>query len=175
MIVAGIGTIIILISLFVTLIIRNQKRKHYQEENIATIPPLSFHQLIQNMTWTDVEKEMIRLSLDKKRELSQMKLAYGVLLKLEPANYLEKKNYELHLYINEKSSFIDVCTKEDGDPYTEYMIDHEEWHNILAYYISSKSLLQYEKPTLVSAILYSMTTNGFSLEELHQSIEAHTG
>lgn len=169
-----IGITIILCIIFIALAIQNHKNQNNKHQTKAVQESVSFRQLMQEISWSQIEQEMIRLKLDEKRELSLVKLAYETLLSHEPSK-TQERNFSLYLHINEDRGFIDVCSKEEGDLYTEYMIEYEDWKNILAYTVSANSLQQYDKTTLVSAILYSMTTNGFSQNELNQSFQVHTG
>jgi hypothetical protein len=173
-VVAGISIIIVLFLLFIWLSIEKPESKHTQNNISTPSIPIPFSSCISEVSWEEVEIEFTRLALDKQREISRMQQAYEELLDLQPTPHIGK-SFTLHYHLNEKNEFIDVFAQEDEDFYTEYMIDHEEWHNILAYNISGESLGNYTKPTLVCATLYSITTAGYSSLEILQKKRAHTG
>jgi hypothetical protein len=172
-VVVGIGiTALLLILVWIT--IQKSKSIDNKEQNLTTSDPISLATCISEVSWEEVEKELIRLNLDKQRDMLQMKQAYEELLHLHPADSL-KKQFILYLHLNEEKKFVDVYTKEEGDFYTEYMIDQDEWKNVLAYTISREIMNKYSKPTLVCATLFSMTTVHYSSKEIFHKKQAPTG
>jgi hypothetical protein len=165
---------LVLFLLFLS-IISKKPNKHLEEDDIPTPSiPVVFTDCLSEMNWREVENEIIRLKLDKQRDLTKMKNAYEEINQLSPVKSMER-SFSLYFHINEESGFVDVFAKEDGDFYTEYMIDHEDWCKLLTYQISDKSLRKYPKPTLVCATLFMMTTVGYSSEEILLKKQAHTG
>jgi hypothetical protein len=136
--------------------------------------PVSLANCISDVSWEEVEEEIIRLQLDKQRDMPHMKKAFEELLHLKP-NEEQHKKFVLYLHLNEKRKFIDVYSKEEGDFYTEYMIDQDEWEKVLTYTISHEMLHTCTKPTIVCATLFSMTTAGYSSNEIREKKRATAG
>ncbi|WP_028778401.1 DUF6557 family protein [Shimazuella kribbensis] len=169
------GTMSLVIFLLFLSIISKKPTNQPKDDDIPTPSiPVLLTDCISEMNWSEVENEFIRLQLEKQRDLINLKKAYEEIIQLSPHKSI-KKSFRLYFHINEESGFIDVFAKEDGDFYTEYMIDHEDWCNLLTYQISDKSLRKYPKPTLVCATLFMMTTVGYSSEEILLKKQAHTG
>ncbi|MCH5586569.1 hypothetical protein MK805_16645 [Shimazuella sp. AN120528] len=168
-IVVGMGIITLLLFLILWFFIRKSKSTGNKE--ILTLP--SFASCLTDVSWDEVEEELIRLHLDKLRNLSQLKQTYEELFYLQPNNSLEKQ-FVLYLHLNEERKFIDVYAKEKGDLYTEYMIDEDEWKNVLAYEVSKEALDKYSKPTLVCATLFTITAARYSSNKISQRKQAPT-
>lgn len=154
-----IGITIFILFLFIWFLI--QKLSKRDTNKISDVLPISLATCISEVSWEEVEKEFFRLHLNKQRNVLSLKQAYDELLQLQPNNSLETP-FVLYLHLNEERNFIDVYAKEEGDFYTEYMIDKARWENILAYTISREIMDKYSKPTLVCATLFSITADGYT-------------
>lgn len=169
----GIGIITFLLSLL-WLSIQKWKSSSKEKNIKTTIASASLATCVSEVNWEEIEKEVVRLQIDKQRDISQMKEAFQELLHLKP-NETQNKRFVLYLHLNEAREFIEVYSKEEGDFYTEYMIDQDEWERVLAYTISSEMLNNYSKPTIVCATLFSMTTAGYSSKEIIKKKRAPAG
>lgn len=170
----GIGIITAFLLLLVWLSIQKWKSSDKEKNTETSMAPVSLTTCILELSWEEIEKEMVRLRLDKQRDIFQMKLTYEELLQLKP-NGSQNSQFVLYLHLNEARDFIDVYSKEEGDFYTEYMIDQDEWENVLAYTISSEMLNNYSKATIVCATLFSITSNGYSSKEIIEKKQAPAG
>lgn len=160
--------------LLVWLSIQKWKSSNKEKNTETSMAPVSLTTCILEVSWEEIEKEMVRLRLNKHRDIFQMKQTYEELLHLKP-NDSQNKQFILYMHLNEERDFIEVYSKEEGDVYTEYMIDQDEWENVLAYSVSSEMLNSYSKPTIVCATLFSITSNGYSSKEIIEKKQAPTG
>lgn len=171
----GIGFGILLLYGFISFLIKKAPRntKHKTDDKQQVSPSICFQDLIQDVTWSEIAEVLNRFVLYRQRDLERMHQSYKELLQIQPLQ--ATLHFQLFLHMSEERQFIDVYTKEQGDPYTEYMIDHDDWRKVLSYHINSDDLQKYGKLTFVTAVLYCITSVGYSRTEVMNKKQAITG
>jgi hypothetical protein len=124
---------------------------------------MTFNDLVQKYTWSDVESVFLQLYPDESQALETFASAYDELRDLEPV--ASELNIVVEQIWNEtdKQHFMDVYGKTKGE---RFGLDVVLWPELLGMQINESTLAHYSEEEIISHCLYEMTTWGHTLAEV---------